>query len=267
MYIGDRESPEFAEPLRWLTARASVLFATDVESAEETLKLDQNPFDLLVVAQLRPGEYTHSSFDALRRAAPLAPIVCLLARYCEGETRTGNPWPGAPRIYAHEFIARVGRQFEQMDGQSGLDWAIPFTRTDEDRLLALAAICDRRFMGPVAVISEQRETASALCDFLAYAGCTVVDQITDAVDVAIWDCQGDFKASQSSFARLVARWPRTAKIVLMGFPTVAEQTAALAAGAAAVVSKPFLIEDLLWQMRHVRSVQSHGESHMANESG
>jgi hypothetical protein len=251
IYVGDREWPEFGEPLRWVSALASVLFATDVESTVETLKFERDPIDLVMVAQLRPGEYTHSSLDALRRAAPLAPIVCLLARFCEGEMRTGNPWPGALRMYAHQFIARVGRQFEQLERHCALDWAIPFTRTEEDRLLTSSPIRDHRFMARVAVFSDQRETASALCDLLGDADCNVVDQCGGDVDIAIWDCQGDFTASQSSFERLVERWPRTAKIVLIGFPTIAEQTAALACGATAVVSKPFLIEDLLWQMRQI----------------
>jgi DNA-binding response OmpR family regulator len=109
----------------------------------------------------------------------------------------------------------------------------------------------------VAVISQRRETASALGDLLKSAGCTVFDDYrgtTDANrDVAIWDCDGEFAASQSSFERLVERWPETAKIVLIGFPRVADQAAALASGAAAVVSKPFIIEDLLWQMRQCLS--------------
>jgi hypothetical protein len=153
-------------------------------------------------------------------------------------------------VYAHEFIARVGRQFELLERQSALDWAIPFTRTEEDRLLASSPICDQRFMARVAVFSDQRETASALCDLLRCAGYTVVDQRGDDVAVAVWDCPGDFTASQPSFERLVARWPRTAKIVLMGFPSVTDHAATLTCGAAAVVSKPFLIEDLLWQMRN-----------------
>lgn len=249
IYVGDREWPEFAEPLHWLAARANVLFARDVESAVAMLKLQQNPADLLIVAQLRPGEYTHSSFDSLRRAAPLAPIVCLLASYCQGEMRTGKPWPGAPRVYAPQFIARVGQQFERLESQDGSAWSLPFSKTEEDRLLASSPIDERRFMARVAVFSDQRETSNALCDLFSFAGCTVVDRSGDDVDVAIWDCQGDFLASQSSFERLVERWPRTARIVLMGFPRVDNQAAALTSGAAAVVSKPFLIEDLLWQVR------------------
>ena len=249
IYVGDREWPEFAEPLHWLAARANVLFATDIESTVEALKLEQKPFDLHIVAQVRPGEHTHSSFDSLRCAAPLAPIVCLLASYCQGETRTGKPWPGAPRMYAHQFIARVGQQFERLESQGGLAWAPPFTQTEEDRLLASSPINERPIMARAAVFSDRRETASALCDLFSYAGCTVVDRSGDDVDVAIWDCQGDFLASQSSFERLVERWPRTAKIVLVGFPRVVQQAAALTSGAAAVVSKPFLAEDLLWQMR------------------
>jgi hypothetical protein len=252
VYVGDRESPEFAEPLRWLAARARLAVATDFASALEMLKLGPHPFDLIVVGQLRPGEHAHRSFDSLRSAAPLTPIVCLLASPCQGETRTGKPWPGALRVYAHQFIVRVGQQFERLESQGGLAWAMPFTATEEDRMLALSPICERQFMARVAVFSDQRETASALGDLLKVAGCPVVGQsesaIGDDVNVLIWDCKGDFSVSQSSFERLVKRCPRPAKIVLLGFPRIADQAAAMACGAAAVVSKPFLIEDLLWQI-------------------
>lgn len=253
VYIGDRTCPEFAEPLRWLAERACVLFATDVESAVSMIYAAHNPFDLLIVAQRRPGEQPHRGFDLLRCAAPLTPIVCMLASYCQGETRSGNPWPGALRIYAHQLIARLNRQFERRDTHGAMAWAPPFTMTEEDRSLESSPIGEHGLGARVAVFSDLRETASALGDLLNLAGFTVVRQsngvLDDDVDVAIWDCAGDFVAAQSSFERLVNRGPRTALIALVGFPRVADEAAVLACGASAVVSKPFLVDDLLWQLR------------------
>jgi hypothetical protein len=253
IFVGDREWPEFIEPVRWLVQQACVSFAADLQWAAAVAGAAQEPPDLFVVAQPRPGVHTPGHFDALRSAAPLAPIVCMLGSHCESEGRTGKPWPGALRVYAHQFIARVGRQFERVESQSIIDWALPFTMTEEDRLLGLSANCDCRVIARVAVFADRRETASALGDLLGQTGCTVLGELEiatgDAADVAIWDSQGDFAASRPSFERLVKRWPHTAKVVLMGFPRVADQAAALACGASAVVSKPFLVQDLLWQIR------------------
>ena len=55
--------------------------------------------------------------------------------------------------------------------------------------------------------------------------------------------------AKATFARLVEQAPRAARIALVGFPRVQDKAAAVGAGASAVVSKPFLAEDLLWQMR------------------
>jgi len=256
IFVGDRERPEFIGPLRWLVQQACVSFAADLQCAAAVAETAQEPPVLFVVAQARPGEHSPGHFDALRSAAPLAPIVCMLGGHCESEGRTGKPWPGALRVHAHQFIARVGRQFERRERQGAFGWAIPFTMTDEDRLLGLSADCECRVVARVAVFADRRETASVLGDLLRQAGCTVVDQLEvaeiatgDAADVAIWDCQGDFAASRPSFERLVDRWPHTAKVVLIGFPRVADRAATLDCGAAAVVSKPFLMEDLLWRIR------------------
>jgi hypothetical protein len=257
-YIGDRVWPDFAEPVQWLSKRARISFVPHIEAAVLMISGEQNPFDLLIVAERRPAEHTHRALDSLRSAAPLTPIVCLLGDYCQGQTRTGKPWPGAVRVYAHQFAARLGRRFERWEVQAETDWAPPFTTTEEDRLLGPSHAGEQSLRARVAVFADLRETASALGDLLRTAGCSVVygDEglLGVEVDVTVWDCQADFAASKASFERLIERWPQIAKVVLLGFPRVADQVAAMACGAAAVLSKPFLIDDLLWQIKQLASI-------------
>ena len=49
--------------------------------------------DVIVVAQAFPGQFSHQAIDRLRRLAPLARMVGLMGSWCEGEMRTGSPWP------------------------------------------------------------------------------------------------------------------------------------------------------------------------------
>jgi CheY-like chemotaxis protein len=43
-------------------------------------------------------------------------------------------------------------------------------------------------------------------------------------------------------------------VALLNFPRVEDRDRALAAGAAAVLSKPVLVEDLLWQLRQIAQI-------------
>jgi hypothetical protein len=258
--IGDRESPEFTEPLHWLAQQTTVSFAAELQAAAAMVMAEQDPADILVVAQVRPGEHSTADFDSLRAAAPLAPIVCLLGSHCQGEGRTGKPWPGAVRFYAHQFIARLGRQLERLASYGATAWTPPFTATEDDRLLATVPAHAPDLSARVDIVSDSRAMAVALGDLLQSAGCEVAkldeNGAGEGVDIVLFDCAGEFAASKSSFTRLVEQAPQAAKIALVGFPRVEDQAMALACGASVVVSKPFHGEDLLWQMQQCLSRQA-----------
>jgi CheY-like chemotaxis protein len=260
LFLGDRDWPEFAAPVQWLIDHAEVSFATEVTSARVFLHSRQAPFDLVVVAQHRPGEHLHATFDDLRALAPLSPIVCLLASFCEGEMRTGRPWPGAVRVYAHQFVSRLGAELARQYPSGNTTWAPPFTATDEDRLVAGPQSMPK-LTGRAAVISRDRQMASALCDALQAAGALATsysDQLVefdDNADIIVWDCSAGFAASRDIFDRLVQDLPEIPKVALLGFPRAHDIVDAMAHGACAVISKPFLVEDLLWQLHDALCLQ------------
>jgi CheY-like chemotaxis protein len=255
LYVGDRDWPEFVGPVQWLNDNVDVMFATDVTSAYAAAASREMPFDVIVVAQRRPSDYANAVFDELRACVPLTPIVCLLGSFCEGEARTGTPWLGAVRVYSHQFVARTGAELARLGSYRTTTWAPPFTATDEDRLLASPPQSMPKLTARVAVISHDRQTASALCDALQSAGCSPTShpedlaEFDDNADVVVWDCAAGMNSGRASFDRLVQHVPRTPKIVLVGFPRAEDTAVAVARGATAVVSKPFLVEDLLWQLR------------------
>jgi CheY-like chemotaxis protein len=255
LYVGDGDWPEFSRPVQWLVDHVDVSFATEVTGALALVSSRDAPFDVIVVAQRRPGEHSHATFDALRDRAPLTPIVCLLGSLCEGEARTGKPWPGAVRVYAHQFAARIGAELARLETDGTTTWAPPFTATDEDRVIASSPWTMPKLAARVAVISHDRQSASALCDALQSAGCSTtffrddLAGIDDSADIIVWDCMASFASRRASFNSLVQRLPRTPKVLLVGFPRAEDTADAVSHGANAVVSKPFLVEDLLWQLR------------------
>src|SRR5215212_7655830 len=84
--------------------------------------------ELIVVAQSRPDVTGSEELKQLRGASPLAGIVALLGSWCEGETRTGRPWPGVQRLYWYEFPAWWRRQLQLRVANRCPDWARPATQ-------------------------------------------------------------------------------------------------------------------------------------------
>jgi CheY-like chemotaxis protein len=260
LFVGDRDWPEFTAPVQWLVDRAEVSFAYDATAARALMHSRSAPFDLVVLAQCRPGECPPAAFEELRALAPLSPIACLLASFCEGEARTGRPWPGAVRVYAHQFVARIGAELERLYQSGSTTWAPPFTATDEDRLVAVPQSMPT-LHAHVAVISRDRQMSSALCDTLQAAGAFATssgDQLAGFdgnADIIVWDCPAGFAASRDIFDRLAQHLPDIPKVALLGFPRAHDIVDAIAHGAGAVISKPFLVEDLLWQLHNALRLQ------------
>jgi hypothetical protein len=272
IYIGDRKTAELAAPLEWLDERASVVSAENAQRACDLIQSSPAPLAIFV-GQSRAGEHPNAAFERLREMAPLATIVSLLGSWCEGQARTGKPWPGAIRLYAHQFVPRVGSQLAELGKSGTMSWSPPFTATDEDRLLAASPWPRAGTRKHIAVVSKQRESAAALCDALATAGydaqCIPLPArslgtrrgeeragrgsgssvLAQPLDLAIWDCPAGFAESRNDFVELTRRSPGVPWITLVSFPRCGDRAELAALGAAAVISKPFLVDDLLGEVR------------------
>ncbi len=87
------ERAEFADARAAIAASGGVRELTDLDSAAAALRAGEVGPDVIVVAQAFPGQFSHEAIDRLRRLAPLARVVGLMGSWCEGEMRTGSPWP------------------------------------------------------------------------------------------------------------------------------------------------------------------------------
>jgi CheY-like chemotaxis protein len=258
--------------------------AADVPAALDMLAEPETPFDLIVAAQAYPGQFAHADLFALQRAAPLARIVALLGSWCEGETRTGKPWPGAVRTYWHQWPARARRQLARLAGGQGSAWSLPATATEEERLLADAGSslpAGPKGDSPIFAASYRKNRDSSLAgrglvaifspgaaraDWLA-AACRRGGYATawlrspqqadlrGAVAVICdgSDCRGE---EEALLRRLAERFAPAPLLALLDFPRIEDCRRARAAGAAAVLSKPLDFDDLLWQLAEVTREQA-----------
>jgi hypothetical protein len=135
LFLGDPSRPEFQQARASLNTWGVVAEFADADTATAALGKGRVLPDAIVVAEASPGQFSHRAIDGLRRLAPLARILGLMGSWCEGETRSGSPWPAAVRTYWHQWPTRCNRQLRRLALGEACSWALPATATDEERLL------------------------------------------------------------------------------------------------------------------------------------
>jgi hypothetical protein len=265
LFVGDSERTEFASIFQWLRDHSQVASAPDFPAAAEQLEAHASDPELIVLAQAWPGQFSPKQIERLRRMAPLARVSELLGSWCEGETRTGRPPGGTLRNYWHQWLPRMAPEFERAARGERPVWSLPTTATDDERLLAIADAASHATApqaplptrGLIAILLRNAAMAQALCDACPTRGYASIwlpqgrGTYLAGVRVAIWDAP----PAVESWAETLATVQRDLKgapiIALASFPRIEEIARLRAAGAAAVVSKPFWLDDLFWQVEQL----------------
>jgi hypothetical protein len=267
LLLGSADRPEFVEARKALEGLARVIPAADVDAACALLDAGEGDtfpgdneevaVDAIVVAQAYPGQFSGDALERLTRLAPLARVVGLLGSWCEGEVRSGRPLPGAVRVYWHQWPSRCHQELSRMAHGLVSSWGLPPTATDEERLLALADQPVPQRTGLIAIYSpsfDMRDWLSQACRRVGYAtvagdGWRVTGGGWRAAIFDAFDCRDE---ELDELRRVIDALRPAPVIVLMSFPRVEDRDRVLAAGAAAMLSKPLALEDLYWQIENCR---------------
>jgi len=254
LLVGNTFRSEFRDARTALEEWGRVVPAMDIDAAAAELAGGRVVPDLIVVAQAYPGEFDSDQIDRLRRLAPVAPVVALLGAWCEGEMRSGRPWPGVVRVYWHQWLPRCAQELGRLREGICSTWGLPMTAGEEERLLALAGQSPPRREGLIAICSarfDMQQWLSAACAKRGYSTVWLRPHQADRLDgvkAAIFDATGCSGEDSEGLKRLGDALGPVPIIALLDFPRVEDRDRVLAAGASAVLSKPFLLEDLFWQM-------------------
>ena len=127
LLVGDAERSEFRESVAALDALGHVTSVADPALAEAVLRDGHLVPEVIVLAQAYPAQFSHASVDRLRRLAPLSRILGMMGSWCEGEMRTGKPWPAALRIYWHQGLPRCAQQIDYMRRDECSAWGLPIS--------------------------------------------------------------------------------------------------------------------------------------------
>jgi hypothetical protein len=261
--VGDVDHADFRRATNMLRAMAHV-----IDAAANV------PPELIVVAQSRPGAVAHLEVLQLQRRAPLAGVVALLGTWCEGETRTGRPWPGVARLYWYEFPAWWQRQVDLRAAGRCPDWARP---DDFDCALRIAD-CEfgstssipqaptlNRQSGVIVLCVARRDTRDALAEVLREAGYATVwhrfgrpECEVHGAAAGIWDGGQLDEREASELATFCRRLSRDAApvVAMLDFPRRERVDEALQLGAAAALGKPWRNDELNPKLQAVTAKES-----------
>jgi hypothetical protein len=265
--VGDVEHPDFCDALALLRSTARV---ADAEGASP---------ELIVVTQSRPQTVRLADVERLRRRHPLAGIVALLGTWCEGETRTGRPWPGILRLYWYEFPAWFGRQLTLRAAGRCPEWSqCDFGSLTSDfppRRMNSLRIARTTPGGVVQLSAASRETADALSDVLASAGYATVWQrgadsgpfVRGAI-AGVWDGGQLDEREEHELTMFCRRLDRNHApvIAILDFPRRDRAQRALQCGAAAVLGKPWRVDDLLGTIEQNLRAGARPDGHANNRA-
>lgn len=256
--IGDLSHPEMANVLPCLQPCCQWTHLPDLATAIARLTANELPPELIVLVQIRPGEFGSQPIGQLRSLAPLSGYCVVLGSQCEGETRTGKPLLGMQRVFWHAWPTFWARQLDRLNAERLPAWALPATTSEEDRLLSNAEVPRPDANGcRVAILAESSESARALADAVASGGHTAkVWRSRDtgqcaAVDVVLWDASPAAHCDARAIQAVKQRSPAAPLIGVASFPRFHERDAALAAGVDAIVAKPFLLAHLLAEIERL----------------
>jgi hypothetical protein len=157
-------------------------------------------------------------------------------------------------VYWHQWIPHFGRESARWEDGARSSWGLPVTVGEEERVLALGEGAFPRRSGLIAVCSGEfamQDWIGAACRRAGYTTEWIRpgDRLLAPRPVAAVFDAGDRPDEQEAHLRCLAAALRPAPIVaLLQLPRVDDRNRALAAGAASVLAKPILVEDLLWEL-------------------
>jgi hypothetical protein len=197
----------------------------------------------------------------MQAVAPLTAFYVVTGSWCEGETRTGHPWPGVLRCKWYEWPLRWRDEVLcRKRGDLRLS-SLPATYSEEERLLAHFPADEdackiTQPKGCVVILCDLEESRSALTDAMRAQGHSVVgcpaNVRLDVRDIAvvIWDTPIQM-VNRASVAKITARFPQTPLLVITTFPRPDAANAMTVAGVDASLGKPFLLADLHAEVRRI----------------
>ena len=254
--IGNLEHTEFRAAAELLRSGTDLVVCGSVEHATNWLYAANPPPQWIVLLQLLPGQFSRDVLGVLWRLAPLARIVRVLGSWCEGEIRTGQPWPGAIRMYWHQAPVRIAAALRSV-ALARPPWPLAPTATEEDRLMFGPKSAPLRSERLVGIRTETLGMAESLADACSAQGYLTVwlqpgrHVLVRGLQACFWDFTYSSDLEFDAMSEFHAQNSEVQVIALVNFPRLEDQKRAQLAGATSIISKPLMLDDLFWTLNEV----------------
>ncbi len=258
VFIGNRRTAEFKSIVDWLGANVDLCCVEDISTAIER-SLGGMDADSILVAPSHRAEFSLQAVRELQARLPLAQLYVVVSSWCEGETRSGNAWPGIERLYVHQVIPRA--RSDGWDRESPNHPVAPCTASNDERWLLRATQATTRDSGLVLICARHDDSRSTLVEVCRSAGWKTISikspRGSDGDPVAvIYDADRNLQRRSRELQWLSASLPDARLLTLIDYPRYDEIQHALEMGSDQVLGKPYDISDLLACLRPKRvSVQ------------
>ena len=253
LVVGDAARTEFRDAVAQIRLRTQAAFAINLDEALATP--DELP-DLVVLLAARPGEFTATEVERLRRAAPVARVIALLGSWCEGETRSGAPLPAVTRVYWHAWSSWFEREIEALECGRSAALSLPLTVSEEERPSSIVKDVDAMVAAKtIGTSSGRREMADMLADACRSFGYQAVELSAGLAPnrtllaAGVWDQASLADENFAGLREIAQQYPGIPWIALATFPRTVDRAQAHTCGACEVISKPLLLADLRAALR------------------
>ncbi len=237
LLTGELASPDLAPAVAWLRANARCDSSADFRNGDP---------DAIVICLARPGQITRTDVEDLQRAHPLSQPMALVGPWCEGEVRSGKPWPGVTRVYWHQWQLRLPAELARLSPGA---FRLPRSATEVDALLSRPG--PRRTARPalIGVVSGRHINFEAIALALDAGGHHPVwISIADALPVLQLDALvvDEFDLPQASMWDAARqRLGPLPTVLLANFPRPEELDPPGALPQLSILAKPYHLADLL----------------------
>ena len=259
--VGDRDTPEFAHVASRLPQLGACRVFDGLVSALAALRQTDDPPHVVVVVQTRPSEFRDSDLWAIYEAAPLARVCVIVGPWCEGEPRSGHPPAGVLRYYWHQWEPRLSDDIARLEQDRCPLWGMPLTAVDDERLLETAGEPALQGSGGlIAVHTPSSELFDCLADACNIKGLSTVwlrphdPHCVRGVAAIVWDAVMFSDEEQRCLRTLRERFSAPV-LALLAYPRRHTERLAHAAGADAILARPFLITDFWWHLDRLLGMQ------------
>jgi hypothetical protein len=267
LMLGDYGHREFQNAVSQMEEVADVLCFRSADAASIWLASSNGSPRLIVVAQSRPGQFHAANLEAIHGFSPLSRMAVLLGSWCEGETRSGFPYPGIERVYFHAWNTWFARRWpasnqppasnqvtESNQVTAAVQPADAFllrTATPNDFFLAESRVRISQLSASIGISSRNADTVDALRDAFKLvdvslswlSDCPIAADLSH-LDLAIAHDVEPRESRMESIAEIESLCPGVPILAMIDFPRW-DEIQILERRVAGLISQPYRIGDLI----------------------